>query len=42
MQTNKFRLENDKLKKTVDKVTQRLMLLEKNEAKQKQYAEIRK
>ena len=28
IQTNKFRIENEKLKKTIDKTTQRLYLLE--------------
>ena len=42
IQTNKFRLENDKLKKSLDKATQRLMILEQNETKRKQYEDLRR
>ena len=41
IQTNKFRIENEKLKKTIDKTTQRLYVLEQNETKRKQYDDIR-
>ena len=37
----KFRLEAEKYAKICDKLTQRLLLLERNEQKKKQYEELR-
>lgn len=41
-QLSKFRLEAEKHAKTCEKLTQRLLILERNEQKRSQYEEIRR